>query len=100
MLGLTKLRFKASDDQIKRAYRQKVLKHHPDKRRGLYKYIHFYLDIFAILVFFLGQGEEIREDDDYFTCITKAFENLSTSNKRKAFDSVDPLFDDDIPGTT
>lgn len=79
VLGLTKLRFKASDDQIKRAYRQKVLKHHPDKRRG--------------------QGEEIREDDDYFTCITKAFENLCTSNKRKAFDSVDPLFDDDIPDT-
>ena len=49
-------------------------------------------------IFFLGQGEEIREDDDYFTCITRAFENLSTSNKRKAFDSVDPLFDDDIPG--
>merc|ERR1712018_621521 len=79
VLGLTKLRFKAPDDQIKRAYRQKVLKHHPDKRRG--------------------QGEEIREDDDYFTCITKAFENLCTSNKRKAFDSVDPLFDDDIPDT-
>ena len=35
VLGLTKLRFKASDDQIKRAYRQKVLKHHPDKRRGI-----------------------------------------------------------------
>ena len=34
VLGLTKLRFKASNDQIKRAYRQKVLKHHPDKRRG------------------------------------------------------------------
>ena len=42
-------------------------------------------------------GEEIREDDDYFTCITKAFENLGTTNKRKAFDSVDPLFDDDVP---
>ena len=58
VLGLTKLRFKASDDQIKRAYRQKVLKHHPDKRRG--------------------QGEDIREDDDYFTCITKGniFYNL------------------------
>ena len=59
VLGLTKLRFKASDDQIKRAYRQKVLKHHPDKRRG--------------------QGEDIREDDDYFTCITKGniFHNVS-----------------------
>ena len=77
VLGLTKLRIKSSDEQIKRAYRQKVLKHHPDKRRA--------------------QGEDIREDDDYFTCITKAFENLGTSNKRRAFDSVDPLFDDDIP---
>ena len=77
VLGLTKLRFKASDDQIKRAYRQKVLRHHPDKRRG--------------------QGEDIREDDDYFTCITRAFENLGMANKRRAFDSVDPLFDDDIP---
>merc|ERR1719461_1888033 len=80
VLGLTKLRFKASDDQIKRAYRQKVLKHHPDKRRG--------------------QGEDIREDDDYFTCITKAFENLGVSSKRKAFDSVDPMFDDEIPEKT
>lgn len=77
VLGLTKLRYRASDDQIKRAYRQKVLKHHPDKRRG--------------------QGEDIREDDDYFTCITNAFENVGTANKRRAFDSVDPLFDDDIP---
>ena len=32
-------------------YRYKVLRHHPDKRRAL--------------------GEDIREDDDYFTCITK-----------------------------
>ena len=77
VLGITKLRFKASDEQIKRAYRQKVLKHHPDKRRG--------------------QGEDIREDDDYFTCITRAFETLGTAVKRRAFDSVDPLFDDDVP---
>jgi DnaJ family protein C protein 2 len=37
--------------------RFKVLRHHPDKRRGA--------------------GEDIREDDDYFTCITKAFEQVS-----------------------
>ena len=77
VLGLPNLRYRATDDQIKRAYRQKVLKHHPDKRRG--------------------QGEDIREDDDYFTCITNAFENLGTANKRRAYDSVDPLFDDEIP---
>ncbi len=38
-------------------FRFKVLRHHPDKRRGA--------------------GEDIREDDDYFTCITKAFEQVS-----------------------
>lgn len=39
-------------------FRFKVLRHHPDKRRGA--------------------GEDIREDDDYFTCITKAFEQVSS----------------------
>ena len=57
VLGIPKLRYQATDDQIKRAYRQKVLKHHPDKRKG--------------------QGEEIREDDDYFTCITKGVKTLT-----------------------
>ncbi len=27
-------RIKATDDQIKRAHRQKVLRHHPDKRKA------------------------------------------------------------------
>jgi len=79
VLGLKKYRFKASDEDIKRAYRHMVLKHHPDKRRGA--------------------GEEILEDDDYFTNITKAYEILGIPNKRKAYDSVDPLFDDDVPST-
>jgi len=56
VLGISKLRYQATDEQIKKAYRFKVLRHHPDKRRAL--------------------GEDIREDDDYFTCITKAFETL------------------------
>lgn len=77
VLGLTKLRYKATEDDIKKAYRQKVLKHHPDKRRGA--------------------GEEIREEDDYFTCITRAYETLGTPAKRVSFDSVDPLFDEEIP---
>ena len=37
--------------QFNCSFRYKVLRHHPDKRRAL--------------------GEDIREDDDYFTCITK-----------------------------
>ncbi|CAL4078225.1 unnamed protein product, partial [Meganyctiphanes norvegica] len=77
VLGLKKYRFKASDEDIKRAYRHMVLKHHPDKRSGA--------------------GEEILADDDYFTNITKAYETLGVPNKRRAYDSVDPLFDDDVP---
>lgn len=50
------VRFNATDDDIKRAFRKIVLKHHPDKRKG--------------------QGEVVSEDDDYFTCITKANEIL------------------------
>jgi hypothetical protein len=40
---------------------------------------------------------QVREDDDYFTCITKAFEILGNPVRRRAFDSVDPLFDDTVP---
>lgn len=36
-------------------------------------------------------------EHDYFTCITKAFEQLSTTEGRQAFDSVDEEFDDSIP---
>lgn len=55
----------------------KVLRHHPDKRRAA--------------------GEEIREDDDYFTCITKAYEVLGDTSKRRAWDSIDPMFDNEVP---
>ena len=54
-----------------------VLRHHPDKRRGA--------------------GEEVRDGDDYFTNITKAYETLGDALKRRAFDSVDPEFDDKVP---
>lgn len=49
-------RFNATDDDIRRAYRKIVLKHHPDKRKA--------------------QGENVSTDNDYFTCITKAYETL------------------------
>ena len=38
-----------------------------------------------------------KDDDDYFTCITKAFEVLGVPHKRRAYDSVDPTIDDDVP---
>ncbi|KAM7356477.1 dnaJ homolog subfamily C member 2 [Cochliomyia hominivorax] len=77
VLGLGKLRFEATDDDIRRAYRKMVLQHHPDKRKA--------------------KGEDVKTDDDYFTCITKAYETLGTPKIRRAFDSVDPEFDDSLP---
>lgn len=71
------IRYNASEDDLKRAYRRIVLKHHPDKRKA--------------------QGEEIRTDDDYFTCIIKAYETLSVPVKRRSYDSVDEEFDDTLP---
>lgn len=62
LLLVLRCRFSATDDDIKRAYRKIVLKHHPDKRKA--------------------QGEDVRTDDDYFTCITKAYETLGKPNKK------------------
>lgn len=78
VLGLRQLRYKATQRQIKSAHKTMVLKHHPDKRKAA--------------------GEQIGEgDNDYFTCITKANEILSDPLKRRAFDSVDPTFENSIP---
>ncbi|KZT59252.1 DnaJ-domain-containing protein, partial [Calocera cornea HHB12733] len=79
VLGLSKFRYKATQDQIKIAHRKKVLKHHPDKKAG--------------------QGDS--NDDAFFKCIQKAMEVLSNAEKRRQFDSVDPYYqqleEDDLP---
>ncbi|XP_030072265.1 dnaJ homolog subfamily C member 2 [Microcaecilia unicolor] len=78
VLGLRHIRYKATQKQIKAAHKAMVLKHHPDKRKAT--------------------GEQIAEgDNDYFTCITKAYEMLSDPVKRRAFNSVDPTFDNSVP---
>jgi len=77
VLGLQSARFYATDEDIRRAYRKIVLRHHPDKRKG--------------------QGEVIDPEDDYFTCITRAYEFLGNPTKRRSYDSIDPHFNDDLP---
>lgn len=75
VLGITKYRYKATDEQIKRAHRKKVLKHHPDKRAA--------------------QGG--TEDDSFFKCIQKATETLLDPVKRRQYDSVDEGADVEPP---
>ncbi|KAF2712084.1 DnaJ-domain-containing protein, partial [Pleomassaria siparia CBS 279.74] len=67
VLGITRYRYRATEDQIKRAHRKKVLKHHPDKKAAV------------------GGSE----DDQFFKCIQKATEVLLDPVKRRQFDSVD-----------
>lgn len=95
VLGISKLRFQATTSQIKTACkffiyfelilrlisdRQKVLLYHPDK------------------------GKETTEgvrNEAIFACIQKAYEQLGLEkNKRRAYDSVDPKFDDSTPSAS
>lgn len=64
---MSKYRYKATEEQIKRAHRKKVLRHHPDKKAAA--------------------GS--TEDDSFFKCIQKATEVLTDPVKRRQFDSVD-----------
>ncbi|EON70000.1 hypothetical protein W97_09266 [Coniosporium apollinis CBS 100218] len=75
VLGLSKYRFRATEDQIKRAHRKKVLRHHPDKKAAA--------------------GS--TEDDSFFKCIQKATEVLLDPVKRRQFDSVDEHADVEPP---
>ncbi|ODV78413.1 ribosome-associated chaperone [Suhomyces tanzawaensis NRRL Y-17324] len=67
VLGLSHLRYKATEDQIRRAHRKQVLKHHPDKKSA-------------------SGG---LEQDGFFKIIQKALEIMLDSNKRQQYDSVD-----------
>ncbi|KAJ3178710.1 hypothetical protein HDU85_005113 [Gaertneriomyces sp. JEL0708] len=71
VLGLSSLRYKATDEDIKRAYRRKVLKHPPDKNP--------------------------TGSDSFFKCIQKAWEVMSDPVKRRQWDSGDPKFDESVP---
>ncbi|KAA8894334.1 DnaJ domain-containing protein [Sphaerosporella brunnea] len=77
VLGLSKYRWRATDEQIKKAHRRKVLKHHPDKKAA--------------------SSSGAHQDDSFFKCIQKAMEILSDPVKRRQYDSVDDNADVDPP---
>lgn len=73
---MSKYRYRATPEQIKRAHRKKVLRHHPDKKAAS------------------GQTDE---NDNFFKCIQKATEILLDPVKRRQFDSVDEEADVEPP---
>lgn len=75
-MGLSKLRYTATEEQIIKAHRKQVVKYHPDKQSAA--------------------GVSL-DQDAFFKIIQKAFETLTDKNKRKQYDSCDFVADVEPP---
>ncbi|XP_058210436.1 uncharacterized protein LOC131322892 [Rhododendron vialii] len=86
LLGLGHLRYLATDEQIKKSYRETALKHHPDKQAAL------------LLAEETEAAKQAKKDEieNHFKAIQEAYELLSDPTRRRIYDSTDE-FDDEIP---
>lgn len=86
LLGLGHLRYLATEEQIRKSYRETALKHHPDKQAAL------------LLAEETEAAKEAKKDEieNHFKSIQEAYEVLIDPVRRRIYDSTDE-FDDDIP---
>ncbi|EOY19501.1 DnaJ domain,Myb-like DNA-binding domain [Theobroma cacao] len=86
LLGLSHLRYLATEDQIRRSYREAALRHHPDKLAAL------------LLAEETEAAKQVKKDEieNHFKSIQEAYEILIDPVRRRIYDSTDE-FDDEIP---
>lgn len=86
LLGLGHLRYLATEEQIRKSYRETALKYHPDKQAAL------------LLAEVTEAAKETKKDEieNHFKAIQEAYEVLIDPVRRRIYDSTDE-FDDEIP---
>lgn len=86
LLGLGHLRYLATEDQIRKFYRETALRYHPDKQASL------------LLAEETEAAKQAKKDEieNHFKAIQEAYEVLIDPVRRRIYDSTDE-FDDEVP---
>lgn len=97
LLELNHKRYKATAEEIRKAYRKLVLTHHPDKKAAEKANSPAKVRSDADEKPRLDDDEDEEDEEDAeFKLLTQAWEMLGNEEKRRCFDSVD-YFNDSLP---